>query len=88
MVINYLYIFRARVCPPNADSPLIVYTDTVLTKTIALQRFKTIAGRYSQIIESSRDLKLSELSSRNLGYIDELLDLIAFSERFSQLTGK
>ena len=88
MVINYLYIFRARVCPPNADSPLIVYTDTVLTKTIALQRFKTIAGRYSQIIESSRDLKLSELSSRNLGYIDELLDLIALSVRFSQLTGK
>lgn len=88
MVINYLYIFRACVCPPKADSPLIVYTDTVLTKTIALQRFKTIAGRYSQIIESSRDLKLSELSSRNLGYIDELLDLIAFSERFSQLAGK
>ena len=47
MVINYLYIFRACVCPPKADSPLIVYTDTVLTKTIALQRFKMIAGRYS-----------------------------------------
>ena len=88
MVINYLYIFRACVCPPKADSPLIVYTHTVLHKTIALQRFNTIAGRYSQIIEPSRDLKLSELSSRNLGYIDELLDLIAFSERFSQLTGK
>ena len=88
MVINYLYIFRACVCPPKADSPLIDYADTVLTQTISLQRFKMIAGRYSQIIEPSRDLKLPELSSRNLGYIDELLDLIAFSERFSQLTGK
>ena len=67
---------------------MIVYADTVLTQTIALQRFKMIAGRYSQIIEPSRDLKLPELSSRNLGYIDKLLDLIAFSERFSQLTGK
>ena len=55
MVINYLYIFRACVCPSKADAPSIVYTDAVLTKTTHPRELKQI-DLFFQHIARSRDL--------------------------------
>jgi len=78
MIIDNFYIFCACIRPTKADSPLIVDTNAVLTRTITFERFKIIAGRRPQIINSTSDFKLSELASCNPGNIYELPDVIAF----------
>jgi hypothetical protein len=56
MVTNDFHIFCTRLRPTKADTPLIVDTNAILAGTIALERFKVIAGWDPQIIESSGDL--------------------------------
>lgn len=78
MIIDNFYIFRTCIRPAKANSPLIVNPNAVLTRAITLKRFETIAGQYPQIVESTRNLQLSELASCYLSDIGELPDLIAF----------
>jgi hypothetical protein len=82
VVVHDFYIFSARICPPKADAPLIIDTNAVLASTIALERFKTIAWWYSQIIESPGDLELSQLAPRNSSNVHKPLDAESFRERF------
>ena len=78
MIINNFDIFCTYIRPTKADPPLIIDTNAVLTRTIALERFKMIARRHPQIIKSTSDFKLPELASCSLGNIHELADIIAF----------
>ncbi len=78
MVINNFNFFRTGIRPTKAKPPLIVDTNTVLSSATTPERFKTIAGRYPQIIQSIRDFKLPELAPCNLGNIYKLFDRIAF----------
>jgi len=53
VIVRYLDTLGVAVVPDEANPPLIVDPDTVLTFAIAFQRFKTVGGRYPQIIQSS-----------------------------------
>jgi hypothetical protein len=64
VVICDLDIFRARFRPSKADAPSIIDTNAVLADTVALEGLKAITGRYPQIIQTTCDLKLSQLPSR------------------------
>jgi len=51
MVIYNFNIFRTSFCPSEADAPLPVNTDAVLSGSIAFERFQPITGGYSQIFK-------------------------------------
>jgi hypothetical protein len=77
MVINDFNIFCTGFCPPEADSPLSVYTDAILSGSISLERFQAITGRYSQILEICGDFKLSQFPAGNIGNVRKSLDAVA-----------
>jgi len=71
VVINNLDTVRSCILPTEADAPSIVDSNAVLTRTIASKHLKTVAGWNHQIIKPISDFELSELSTRNLGNVDE-----------------
>jgi hypothetical protein len=56
MVVNQLDIFRAGRGPSEADSKLVVHANAELSGAVALERFQSIARRYSQILQTLGDL--------------------------------
>jgi hypothetical protein len=61
MVVRDFDIFGTSFGPPEADSPLIVDADRVLTASVTLQRLKTIAGRNAQLGQTRYSVDLAEL---------------------------
>ena len=50
--------FSAKAVPPHeADAPLSVDTDTVLTCTPSLQHFQMIRRRNSQVVQTLKEMK-------------------------------
>ena len=78
MVINNFDTVRAAICPTEANTPLIVDSNAVLTRTIALECLKMIAGWNPQIIKPISDFELSEFSPCDLGNVHEFHDTMAF----------
>ena len=66
MVIYDLNLFCTCCFPTKTDAPLIVNTNAVVAGTIALECFKSISRRHSQIIQPGGNLELSQLSSCHL----------------------
>ena len=64
MIINDLHVICIQAMPAEADPPLAVYTNAVLTFAVARQRFQTVAGRNSQRIESNGRRQVEQLSQR------------------------
>jgi hypothetical protein len=63
VVVNELNLFRARLGPLEADPPLIVDPDAVLTPAITLERFEPIPGRNAEVGEiegGMEDLQLAQ----------------------------
>ena len=58
VVIHDLDPFRALFVPDEANAPLIIDANAVLALATALQRFKSIARRYAQIIQHRGPVKL------------------------------
>ena len=56
MIIHDLDFLRAirSLRPPKADSPLLVYSDAVLTFPVAGQQFKMVAVKLGQIVQGCR----------------------------------
>jgi len=81
MIINYFNRFGAGHRPTKANPELLIYPDTVLAGTVALEGFESIAGRHPQIFQPVRDLQLPQLASRDNLYVSEPLDPIALRER-------
>ena len=50
MVVNDLNPFWTSVAPPEADTPLIVDSDTVLARSITAQTLEPIARRNPKIL--------------------------------------
>jgi len=62
VVIHYFHVFRSRIGPSEANSPLVVYADAVLPCAIAFERFQTVSGWYAQILQAACDFKLANLA--------------------------
>ena len=77
MVINDFNIFSTSFCPSEADAPLPVYTDAVLSGAIALERFQPVTGRYSQILDICGNFKLSQFPAGNCCDARKSLDAVS-----------
>jgi hypothetical protein len=80
MVVYDLDVFSTCVRPPKTHPKLVVHTDAVLADAIAFKRLQPIAGRYPQIIQSSRDLQLAQFSASNGCDRGESLDPLPISK--------
>jgi hypothetical protein len=58
MIVHDLDVFGACVLPTETHAELIVYTDAMLSGSIAFQGLQPIAGGHPQIVQSTRDLQL------------------------------
>jgi hypothetical protein len=67
MIINNFDVLSAIVSPSKTNSALIVYPDTVLIFSIAFKGFQTIPGGDAKIIQPTRNLYLTKLSTGNRG---------------------
>jgi hypothetical protein len=87
MIVHDLDVFGACVRPTEAHAELIVYTDAMLSRSITPQGLQPIARGHPQIVQSTRDLQLPELASRNGGDVREPFDPLALrkSLRFGAL---
>jgi hypothetical protein len=89
VVINDFHIVCTYIRPTKADTPLIVDTNAVLSRTITLEGFKVIAGWHPQIIKSTSDIKLSKLTACGQGVksaLDSYFDFLMVKPRLCRGT--
>ena len=65
MVVNDLNPFWTSVAPPEADTPLIIDSDTVLPRTITAQTLKPVARRNPKILQTTSGVNLPQLAQRD-----------------------
>jgi len=65
VVVNDLNPFWTSVAPPEADTPLIIDSDTVLSCSITAQMLEPVARRNPKILETTRGVNLPQLAQRN-----------------------
>ena len=65
MVVNDLNPFWTSVAPLEADTPLIIDSDTVLPRTVTAQTLEPVARRNPKILETTRSVDLTQLAQRD-----------------------
>ena len=65
MVVNNLNPFWTSVAPLEADTPLIIDSDTVLPRTITAQTLKPVVRRNPKILQTTRGVNLPQLAQRD-----------------------
>jgi hypothetical protein len=64
VIVNDFHFNRIAIGPSEAQTPLIVYANTVLACSIPLQRFKAVPRNISQVGESCRGIQHFQFSFR------------------------
>jgi hypothetical protein len=57
MVIDDLYVVRISLNPPEAQPPLVVQPDTVLSLAVTLESLQSISGRHPQVNQPGRGIQ-------------------------------
>jgi len=65
VVVNDLNPFWTSFAPPEADTPLIVDSDTVLARAITTQTLEPVARRNPEVLQTARSINLTQLAQRN-----------------------
>lgn len=65
MVVNDLNPFWTSFAPPEADTPLIVDSDTVLARATTAQTLEPVARRNPEIFQTARSINLTQLAQRD-----------------------
>ena len=65
MVVNDLNPFWTSVAPLEADTPLIINSDTVLSCSITAQTLEPVARRNPKILQTTRGVNLTQLAQRD-----------------------
>ena len=65
MIINNLNVICITFVPLEADTPLLIDPDAMLSNAIPLQRFKSVSRRNSQIVDILSIVNHPELPARN-----------------------
>jgi hypothetical protein len=83
VIVDYLDVFGTRSGPPEHDPPLIIDAYRVLTRQIALESFKAVAGRRIQGLKKGRGVYHNQFSASYLGEIcrETLRDHAALKDR-------
>jgi len=64
VVVHDFDIQRITILPTETDAPLVIDPDAMLSLSIALQGFQTIAWRYTKILYTDGAMKVKQLPSR------------------------
>ena len=59
MVVNDLNPFWTSFAPPEADTPLIVDSNTVLSRSITAQTLESAARRDPEVFQTTRGINLT-----------------------------
>jgi hypothetical protein len=78
VVIDDLHIFRAYIGPSKANTPLIVDSNAVLARTLALECLQAITRRNIQVTQPARDFKLPQFAPRHFSDTNEAPDMVTF----------
>lgn len=65
VIINYFDIGGILTVPHKTNAPLIIYTDTMLSSSIACKCLKSVGWRDLQVIKAQRRMKHVQFSPRN-----------------------
>jgi hypothetical protein len=86
VIVDYLHIFGTRFGPPEHNPPLIIDADRVLTRQIALKRFKAVAGRRVQGLKKGGGIHHNQFSASDLGEIcrETLRDRATLKDRLGK----
>jgi len=63
MIVNDFYLFCGSVGPDKTNPPSVINPDTLLSFTVASQRFQSVSGRDPQVLQTARTMKVQELSA-------------------------
>jgi hypothetical protein len=77
VIIDDLNIKCVSSFKPEADAPLIIDANAVLSQPVAVQGFQPVAWRHSQVIHTTGNLQLSELSPGYGSDVNESPDTLA-----------
>jgi hypothetical protein len=66
VVVDDFDILRSSGGPNEANPPLIIYPDAVLSQPVASERFQTITRGHSQIVQVTRSIQKTKLSQRHI----------------------
>lgn len=59
MIVNDLDPFWTSFAPPEADTPLIVNSNTVLSRSITAQTLEPVARRNPEVLQTTRGVNLT-----------------------------
>ena len=65
MVVNDLNPFWTSIAPLEADTPLIINSDTVLRRTVTAQTLEPVARRNPEVFQTTRSVNLMQLAQRD-----------------------
>lgn len=65
MVVNDLNPFWTSFAPPEADTPLIIDSDTVLSSTITAQTLEAVTRRNPEVFQTARGVNPTQPAQRN-----------------------
>jgi len=65
VVIDDLDIFRPGIGPHEAEPPLVVDPDAVLSGTVPAELLKSVAGRYSKVCQGFCCVQYGQFAPRN-----------------------
>lgn len=65
MVVNDLNPFWTSIAPLEADTPLIINSDTVLRRTVTAQTLESVARRNPEVFQTTRSVNLIQLAQRD-----------------------
>jgi hypothetical protein len=69
VIVDDLYIVSIAGTPSEANAPLIIDPDTVLTSPVAFQDLQPVARRNAEKVKSRRGIDLQQLPMRNSLYV-------------------
>ena len=59
MIVNDLNPFWTSFAPPEADTPLIVDSNTVLSRSITAQTLEPVTRRNPEVLQTTRGVNLT-----------------------------
>ena len=65
MVVNDLNPFWTSIAPLEADTPLIIDSNTVLSCSITAKKLESIARRDPEVLQTTRSVDLTQLAQRD-----------------------
>ena len=65
MVVNDLNPFWTSIAPLEADTPLIIDSNTVLSCSINAKKLESIARRDPEALQTTRSINLAQLAQRD-----------------------